>query len=66
MTTSTINKLQRKQLAHKHSCNDNGWTEFVQTKRTTRNDIRPAPTNSSYRMKKQEEKLKLESKGEWK
>lgn len=59
MTTSTLNKLQRKQLAHKHSCNDNGWTQFVQTKR-------PAPTDSSYRMKKQEEKLKLESKGEWK
>ena len=60
---TTINKLQRKQLAHKHSCNE--WTEFVQfvqTKRTTR----PAPTDSSYRMKKQEEKLKLESKGGWK
>jgi hypothetical protein len=56
---TTLNKLQRKQLAHKHSCNDNGWTEFVQTKR-------PAPPDSSYRMKKQEEKLKLESKGEWK
>ena len=59
---TTTNKLQRKQLAHKHSCNNNDWTEFVQTKRITR----PAPTDSSYRMKKQEEKLKLESKGEWK
>jgi len=59
---TTINKLQRKQLAHKHSCSScNEWTEFVQTKRTTRND-----TDSSYRMKKQEEKLKLESKGGWK
>jgi len=60
MTTSTLNKLQRKQLAHKHSCN--GWTEFVQFVQTKR----PAPTDSSYRMKKQEEKLKLESKGGWK
>jgi hypothetical protein len=60
---TTINKLQRKQLAHKHSCSScNEWTEFVQTKRTTHS----APTDSSYRMKKQEEKLKLESKGEWK
>jgi hypothetical protein len=62
MTTSTLNKLMRKQLAHKHSCNDNGWTEFVQFVQTKR----PAPTDSSYRMKKQEEKLKLESKGGWK
>lgn len=63
-TMTTINKLQRKQLAHKHdqySCN--GWTEFVQTKR---NDTPTNYTDSSYRMKKQEEKLKLESKGGWK
>ena len=63
---TTTNKLQRKQLAHKHSCNDNGWTEFVQTKRTTRNNTPTNYTDSSYRMKKQEEKLKLESKGGWK
>lgn len=61
---AAVNKLQRKQLAHKHSCSScNEWTEFVQTKRT-RDTTRD--TDSSYRMKKQEEKLKLESKGEWK
>ena len=63
---TTINKLQRKQLAHKHSCSScNEWTEFVQTKR---NDTPTNYTDSSYRMKKkkQEEKLKLESKGGWK
>lgn len=63
---TTINKLQRKQLAHKHSCSScNEWTEFVQDKRTR--DTAPTNyTDSSYRMKKQEEKLKLESKGGWK
>ena len=62
---TTINKLQRKQLAHKHSCNE--WTEFVQFVQTKRNDTPTNYTDSSYRMKKkQEEKLKLESKGGWK
>lgn len=52
-----MNKLERKHLEHKHKHNTT-WYGFVQ--------VQPKNKPTSYRMKLEEEKLKLALKGEWK
>ena len=51
-----MNKLERKHLENKHKHNAT-WYGFVQVQ---------AKKPNSYRMKLEEEKLKLALKGEWK
>jgi hypothetical protein len=57
-----MNKLERKHLEHKHTRDKMLWVGFYTTKGTNHGTNKP----NSYRMKLEEEKLKLALKGEWK
>jgi hypothetical protein len=59
-----MNKLERKHLEHKHTRDKMLWVGFYTTKGT--NNTNGANKPNSYRMKLEEEKLKLALKGEWK
>ena len=56
-----MNKLERKHLEHKHTRDKMLWVGFY-TPSGTNHVKKP----NSYRMKLEEEKLKLALKGEWK
>lgn len=56
-----MNKLERKHLEHKHTRDKMLWVGFHTT-----TSARAVKKPISYRMKLEEEKLKLALKGEWK
>ena len=58
---TTMNKLERKHLEHKHTRDKMLWVGFH-----TASGSRLVKKPNSYRMKLEEEKLQLALKGEWK
>jgi hypothetical protein len=58
---TTMNKLERKHLKHKHTRDKMLWVGFHTTSGTSH-----VKKPNSYRMKLEEEKLQLALKGEWK